>query len=200
MGSLLAQPTLVLNKSWIAIATTTVRSVITMVFSGSAMIVNPDTYQVYSFNEWKDFSVENLDNKKVLQGVDFKLVVPEVVLLKKYNKIPKTHLPFTRKNLYARDNYMCQYCGATPGAKELTIDHVFPRSRGGETSWENCVLSCVGCNMKKGDRTPRELGWRFKTKPVQPKWSPAFKVKEIKVLSSWQKFIDAAYWNIELEE
>ena len=85
--------------------------------------------------------------------------IPEVILLSTYGKVPRIEVSFSRKNLYRRDGHACQYCGTHRPSSELSIDHVLPRSRGGRTTWENCVLACVRCNSKKADRTPREVGF-----------------------------------------
>jgi 5-methylcytosine-specific restriction endonuclease McrA len=82
------------------------------------------------------------------------------------------------------------------------LDHVIPRSRGGATDWSNIVTSCVPCNLKKGDRTPREAGLPLLVKPSKPRWkgrsSLVFR-SGVRVRQSWQRFIDNIYWNSELE-
>jgi len=94
--------------------------------------------------------------------------VPLIVrLIKMIRQIYKSRVPFTKRNLHSRDEYTCQYCG-TKLTCNLTIDHVIPSSRGGKTSFENCVSSCKKCNNFKADRTPREAGMTLRKKPVQP--------------------------------
>jgi 5-methylcytosine-specific restriction endonuclease McrA len=85
--------------------------------------------------------------------------LPLVIRLVYYVRIPRHFsLPLSRRTVLARDHYTCQYCGAQPGKANLTIDHVLPRSRGGETRWENIVTACAPCNRRKGSRTPEEAG------------------------------------------
>jgi len=97
----------------------------------------------------------------------FKLHIPLVVrLVKMVRIIYKSKVPFTRKNVFARDCYICQYCGNKN--IQLTIDHIIPASRGGKTDWENCVASCRECNNRKGNKTPREAKMRLKKIPTQP--------------------------------
>ncbi len=86
-----------------------------------------------------------------------------------------------------------------PGTDELTIDHVVPRSRGGASSWENCVLACVSCNKRKADRTPEQARMHLRKKPVRPAWKPLYADHGLR-LESWSKFISEAYWVVELED
>jgi 5-methylcytosine-specific restriction endonuclease McrA len=81
---------------------------------------------------------------------------------------------FSRQNLFFRDGYKCQYCGKTGTAKELTFDHVIPRSKGGETNWLNIVSACYKCNLKKANRTPEQANMKLFKKPYRPKWTPVF--------------------------
>jgi 5-methylcytosine-specific restriction endonuclease McrA len=97
------------------------------------------------------------------------LPVPLVIRLVYYVRIPRqvTMAP-TRSGVLLRDNCTCQYCGATPGRAGLTLDHVVPRSRGGETVWGNVVACCRPCNARKGDRTPEEAGMGLRRRPGRP--------------------------------
>ena len=83
--------------------------------------------------------------------------LPCVIRLVKYRKIPHRHMELSRRNIYIRDNYTCQYCGVSYPARMLTWDHVVPRSKGGRNSWDNLVTACQSCNQKKGDRDLSEL-------------------------------------------
>jgi 5-methylcytosine-specific restriction endonuclease McrA len=83
--------------------------------------------------------------------------------------IPELELPFTRENIYARDEFTCQYCGKQFHSNELSLDHVYPKSRGGEDSWENLVTCCRKCNQKKADRTPEEARMPILCEPRKPK-------------------------------
>ncbi|MBY0405022.1 MAG: HNH endonuclease [Cyanobacteria bacterium] len=91
--------------------------------------------------------------------------LPLVIRLLYYVKMPYKEIPLTRKNLMHRDNYFCQYCGKQ---NDLTIDHVMPRSRGGKDTWDNVVVACLRCNVKKGNKTPAEAGMDLKRKPCSP--------------------------------
>ena len=91
--------------------------------------------------------------------------VPSVIRLLEYRRIPHQTRALSRKNILMRDRYTCQYCHRTLPASELTLDHVLPRSRSGETSWENLVACCHFCNNRKGNRTPDEAGMRLARNP-----------------------------------
>ena len=95
-------------------------------------------------------------------------------LIKIIRSIYKSHVPFTIKNVMVRDRYLCVYCKSK---NDLTIDHVIPASRGGKSSFENCVASCRPCNNKKGSRTPREAKMFLKKQPYAPTISEFFKIK-----------------------
>jgi 5-methylcytosine-specific restriction endonuclease McrA len=122
------------------------------------------------------------------------------VVLVRYGKIPRRTVPFNRKNLFVRDRFRCQYCGTHLDAKELTIDHVHPRVKGGVSKWENCVLACIACNRRKAHRTLDESGMRLLRAPVRPRWTPRHLFTGIPRRESWERVIGDAYWNVDLEE
>jgi 5-methylcytosine-specific restriction endonuclease McrA len=91
--------------------------------------------------------------------------VPSVIRLLEYRRIPHQTRALSRKNIMMRDRYTCQYCLRTLPSGELTLDHVIPRSRSGESAWENLVACCNPCNNRKGNRTPEEAGMRLTRSP-----------------------------------
>jgi 5-methylcytosine-specific restriction endonuclease McrA len=102
----------------------------------------------------------------VLHSAGNAVAVPSVIRLHNYVRVPyRARVPMTRAALMHRDRFRCGYCGA----KAETIDHVIPRSRGGEHSWENCVASCAPCNHRKADKLLAELGWTLRSPLVPPK-------------------------------
>ena len=193
----LSQPTLVLNKSWVAIDTTPVREALRLIFKGAAFAVQPDTYEVHGFGSWMDLGVA--PGEPHVKTVRLQIRVPEVITLAGYDRVPAQSVTFSRRNLFKRDRNTCQYCGVQPGTAELTIDHVLPRSRGGVSSWENCVLACVRCNRRKADRTPREVGLQLAIEPGVPRWRPTMGVPVGRVRQSWEKFVSDLYWDVRLE-
>lgn len=99
--------------------------------------------------------------------------LPAVIRLPQFLGIYPFRVALTRKNLLARDNHQCQYCGTRPSARDLTLDHVMPRSRGGASTWENLITACSTCNHRKGNRTPSEARMCLLSKPARPKIPPA---------------------------
>ena len=106
-----------------------------------------------------------------LRSEQMALPVPIVIRLVYYVRLPRRFsLPVSRRTVMARDHYTCQYCGGQPGKARLTVDHVVPRSRGGETHWENVVTACGPCNRRKGNRTPEEARMMLRCRPRRPRY------------------------------
>lgn len=114
---------------------------------------------------------------------------PSVILLTRYVKIPSTRLiPVSRRGVLRRDSQRCGYCGGSAN----TIDHVIPRSRGGQDSWENLVACCLRCNNTKGDRTPAEMGWTLRVRP-KPPHGTAWLVRGVeRTEAQWEEFLAPA--------
>ena len=193
----LQRPTLVLNRSWQPVNITSVARSISMVYGGVARFVDPESYQLYDWQDWSAMKPD--EDEPFLQSVSERFRVPEVVSLVRFDQLPKSAVTFNRRTIYKRDRFTCQYCGVQPSSRELTIDHVLPRSRGGESSWTNCVLACVKCNHRKADRMPKEAGMRLRKDPIQPRWNPAYSRHTLRI-ESWQKFISDSYWDVELHK
>jgi 5-methylcytosine-specific restriction endonuclease McrA len=193
----LSQPTLVLNRSWSAIATTTARHAIGLAFTGAARIIRPETYETHGFDSWADLAVP--PGEPSIRTVSIEIRIPEVIVLTRYTGMPVQRATFSRRNLYKRDGNTCQYCGVRPGTSELSIDHVRPRSRGGRSTWENCVLACVRCNSKKANRQPTEASMHLLRAPIAPRWTPIMEVPIARVRQSWRRFVSDRYWDVPLE-
>ncbi len=168
-----------------------------MVFTGTARVVDPETYQLFDWDDWA--RIQPAADGEFIQAISQRFCVPEIVSLMHFDRLPRSTVTFSRRNIFKRDKYTCQYCGAQPLHDELTIDHVVPRSRGGQSNWENCVLACVACNHAKADRTPDESGKRLRKAPVRPRWNPSYSRHKLQI-NSWKKFLSEAYWNTELSE
>lgn len=189
-SGLLDRATLVLNRSWRPVHVTTVRRALCMVFRDAARIVEPGSLTTFTFTEWLDQPVA--DESTAIRSPSVRLAAPEVVLLLHYDRVPCHEAPFTRRNLFLRDEFTCQYCGRKCSSDHLSVDHVLPRSRGGTTSWENCVLACVGCNARKADRTIKEVGFRLLRPPVRPRWTPYLNLRPNQRMDSWSQFAPEA--------
>lgn len=198
--AILDRPTLVLNRGWTPIQTTTVRNAIGLVACGAARIIDPRTYQVHDLSSWDAASrVQERLAGETIRSMRLALAPLEVIVLTNYKGVGVRSVVFSRWNLFKRDRYTCQYCGAQPGTGELTIDHILPRSRGGKSSWENCVVACVGCNAHKADRTPAEAGMDLRTSPKKPSRKAVFQVSRRHRIEPWKNFLSQAYWEVELE-
>ena len=190
---------LVLNKNWTPVGTVTLHRAIIMLFSEyndgtpKARIIEPETYQTFTWSDWGKLQLLATDEKIAAANMAFK--IPEIILLSRYEKLPKPKVHFSRRTLYKRDKMTCQYCGAQPGSEELTIDHVNPRAQGGMTTWENCVLACVDCNRRKADRTPAQAKMKLLKEPKKPDMN-SFRYDTIKPVKSWEAFLGQAYWNV----
>ena len=190
---------LVLNKSWTPIGTMSLEDAICKIFSTysngepKARVIEPESYAAMTWSDWSKLKPQADD--EVIRGANLEIRIPEVILLARYDRLPKRTVHFSRRNLYKRDQMTCQYCGAMPGSSELTIDHVLPRAQGGTTTWENCVLACLPCNQKKADKTPKQAKMRLAKVPKKPPLR-CFGAGTTKPIKSWEAFLGAAYWNV----
>jgi len=139
---------LVLNASYEPINVCTVRRAVILLLKGVAR------------------AEERTD--RTIRSATVEIYVPSVIRLTEYVHIPFERKSLSRKNILLRDHNTCQYCGRVFTPLELTLDHVVPRSRGGDSSWDNLVASCCKCNNRKGDRTPEEMGWKLRFLPYKP--------------------------------
>jgi len=202
----LSASVLVLNRFYMAVHVINVRRAICLLFRDLAEVIHQEEgqYANYDFNSWREISALKAafrePHDEWIQGVNFQLQVPRVIRLLSYDRVPKQALRFNRRNLFARDGNHCQYCGRSFPTSELSLDHVVPRSRGGDTTWENIVCACVACNVKKGGRTPQEAHMKLIRPPVKPKRSPLLAVKlGNPKYESWKTFLDNAYWSVDLK-
>jgi 5-methylcytosine-specific restriction endonuclease McrA len=198
--ALLKRPVLVLNRHWAPISTTSVQEAISLVAKGAARIIDPKDFSAVDLVTWNDVSrAKEKFEDSVIRSQRLSLVPPEVIVLSKYEGQGEKSVVFSRKNLFKRDKYTCMFCGRQPGPSELTIDHVMPKSRGGKSTWENCVLACVSCNMKKANKTPDEAKMKLRKVPKKPSWKALSNVNPRDRKESWDQFLSRAYWEVELE-
>jgi 5-methylcytosine-specific restriction endonuclease McrA len=129
------------------------------------------------------------------------IIIPAVVQLLAFDRMPRQEVKFSRGNIYLRDQNRCQYCGRKFPSSELSLDHVHPISRGGRSTWENVVCACLPCNVRKGNRLLNEChDLRLIRAPVRPRWHPLHRLQGRIYPEVWKNFLDEAYWNVELHE
>lgn len=187
---------LVLNRFYMAVHVISVRRSLVLLYRDLAEVIDVEQGQFfnYNFQSWIELSSmmseKELPADEIIRSVSFAVRVPRVLRLNNYDKIPKQTLRFNRRNLFARDNNQCQYCGKSFSLSQLSFDHVVPRSRGGATSWDNVVCCCLNCNGRKSDRLPEEVGLKLIRKPARPKQNPLLNLKlENPKYESWRAFI-----------
>jgi len=136
-----------------------------------------------------------------VHAVSFTFKLPSVIRLLRFVHIKRRldYVPFSRANIYARDEYRCQYCGDVYPTSELTFDHVVPVAHGGRKDWENIVTSCVSCNRRKGGRTPEQAGMRLVRHPRRPEKAPALRIT-IGLRNAPESWRDYIYWNVSLDD
>lgn len=184
---MLAEPILVLNKSWRVIGITTVQKALTLLYTEAAYAIAPETYEAYDFLSWIEIKAPH--GQPFIRTMRYRIRIPEIIQVRCYDGCPPQSIHFSRKNIYKRDDYTCQYCNTQPGLAELTVDHVLPRSRGGRSDWLNCVSACARCNKKKGNRTLDEVPMRLLRKPFKPDGSNAIFFPLTAIKRSWESFM-----------
>lgn len=138
----------------------------------SQVLVLNASYEPLNITSWRRAMVMVLKGKA--EGLEHDAsrllrpdqVLPTVIRLRQFVRVPYRPMPLTRRNVFQRDGHRCQYCGSAHAA--LSIDHVMPRSRGGSDSWDNVTTACLACNVRKGNRTPREAGMPLLRQPHRP--------------------------------
>jgi 5-methylcytosine-specific restriction endonuclease McrA len=186
----LALPVLLVNRHYAPVSVTTARRAVVLLYAGAARALDHEG-EAHDFGAWLRLPVREVDDGIAM--VDGALRVPRVLYLTRYERAPRITVRLTRRNLMLRDGHQCQYCGRRPALRDLNVDHIVPRSRGGADSWENLVVSCRVCNLKKGRRTPDEAGMRLLCTPRRPRWSTAAHIllAEREPFSEWQPFLQA---------
>jgi len=194
--SVLTTKVLVLNRSYFPVHVTSARRALSLLYQGVAKAVDQQ-YRTFDFESWSALSASLNDDTVSL--IDRVIRVPRVVLLVGYDRVPKRQVRFSRFNVFARDNNTCQYCGKRFSRNELNLDHVIPRDRGGPTTWENTVCSCIACNTRKANRTPSEAGMHLIRHPRRPDKAPAIRIT-FGLRNAPESWRDYVYWNVELDE
>ena len=184
----LTVPVLVVNRVFSPVSVIPARRAILLLYGGSAAALD-ETGDAHAWGTWQTLPVRAHDDGIPL--VSGQLRVPRVLHLVRYDRTPGLTVRLTRRNLMLRDQHQCQYCGKRPSLRDLNVDHVHPRSRGGADSWENLVVSCRLCNLKKGRRTPDEAGMKLLRSPQRPRWSTSAQIllNLREPYQEWQPFL-----------
>jgi 5-methylcytosine-specific restriction endonuclease McrA len=192
---------LVLNRSYLPIHVTSVRRAFALIYQDMARAVNEE-YQTFDFDSWRRLAVRR--GAEAIGTTRGSILIPRVIVLLTFDRIPRRHVRYSRVNIFMRDKFTCQYCGARPHRSQLNLDHVVPRSLGGKTTWENVVCCCVDCNRRKGGRTPQQARLRLCRIPARPRWTPLMNLVVSSVsYREWRPFlsiVDVGYRTAALAE
>jgi 5-methylcytosine-specific restriction endonuclease McrA len=176
MATLMRQRILVLNRLWQAVNIVGVKRGFSLLVQDHARVINAadGSFLVMDAEQWIAHSLENPppDDKNCIHTVRYRLRIPQVLLLRQFDRLPTKEVKFNRQNIFERDGYVCQYCNRRFPVGDLNLDHVIPRDRGGKTTWENVVTSCIRCNTRKANRMPHQAGMHLSVRPARPKWRP----------------------------
>lgn len=161
-------PVLILNQNFEPLNVCRVRRAIVLILKNRAEVIE--------------------NNSNVIRSSSFSMISPSVVRLSHMVKRPRPQARLTRRRVFIRDQYTCQYCGQE--TSEVTLDHVLPRYMGGEHTWDNVVTACKTCNQRKAGRTPREAGMKLSRKPFQPPPAGHYVVYPFRTPPEWQKYLE----------
>lgn len=197
---------LVVNRNYQPITTVSMKKAINKLFNETAIIILPPgitnggVWQELNWDQWADLIPK--ENETVLQAAKRAFKIPEIIKVIDFGDLPHRKVKLSRRAIYKRDEYKCQYCGKKAPKQvpmeDLTIDHIFPKSQGGKTSWENIVIACSKCNRRKDNRTPEEAKMPLLSKPSTPDYD-ILQGRSIRV-DSWQHFLGDMYWEVPLKE
>jgi 5-methylcytosine-specific restriction endonuclease McrA len=163
-------PVLVLNQNYEPLNMCRARRAIVLVYQGKAEMLE--------------------DGAGFIHTTRSSFPIPSVIRLAEMIKRPRPKRRLTRLEVFNRDRYACQYCGRED--RQLTLDHIIPRYRGGEHTWENVVSACAACNRRKAGRTPKEAGMRLIGRPSTPRDRLPFYIPtRLKVQDQWRKYLPA---------
>lgn len=196
-GSALHASVLVVNKLYMAVRITSVRRAFALLVKedAEALARVNGHFAAYRFPDWigysRDAAAAPADHEEFVHTPRWRLLVPRVIRLVAYDQMPRRQIRFSRRNVMARDENRCQYCGHRFPAGQLSLDHVVPRSLGGATSWTNVVTACHACNTRKGGRRPRQAAMALIREPVAPRRNPvlADHIRHEKY-AFWRMFLD----------
>ena len=205
MPAALESSVLVLNSGYTAIRVTNARRAFILLIRDAAEVVTSDegqfrTYDLSAWILWSELLLTSDPPPTNSNGHEppdwvhtprLAIAVPRVIRLLRYTGRPQREIRLTRRNIHARDLFRCHYCGTRFSPRDLTVDHIVPRSLGGRDTWDNLVTACVLCNSRKGGRTPQGANMRLHRKPTKPRTNPtvAERLQNPKY-RLWRAFVD----------
>jgi 5-methylcytosine-specific restriction endonuclease McrA len=169
--------TLVLNATYEPLRIVSWQKAITLLFQGKVEVI--------------------ASYDREIRGVTVRVRLPSVLRLLRHVRMkrPFADVPFSRANVYARDDHTCQYCDDRFAPSQLTFDHVIPVARGGRKAWDNIVTCCIPCNRLKGDRTPEEAGMRLVRRPRRPEALPSLTLT-LGIRRAPESWRDYLFWDV----
>ncbi len=190
---------LVLNGLYLPIRLVSAHDAVVKLYKDKAEVitVKEETYMNFSYESWLKKSnnggIQSLDIVEYIRTPSMQIAVPRVIRLYEYRDFQNVNVRFTRRNVFARDNHTCQYCGERKPTSKLSIDHVMPRSRNGSSTWTNVVTACKECNVRKGGRLLEETDMSLRKPPRVPTHNPIVKKHADKEkYQVWEQFLEDA--------
>jgi 5-methylcytosine-specific restriction endonuclease McrA len=148
-----------------------------------------ERYKSHDLSSWVGYSSENAE-AEMIHAARIAICAPKVLVLSIYDRLPRLDVKFTRRNVFLRDHFTCQYCTKVLPEAQLNLDHVTPRDKGGRTTWDNIVTSCFRCNTRKGNKLPHEANMHPQNPPLAPRWRPLYGMHENGLAhESWSHFL-----------
>ncbi len=194
MSSSLELPVLVLNRFWQPVHTCSARRAVHLLCLGHAQVVQvegDEKFATHDLMSWVGYSKKQIADE-MIHSVTLALRIPKIIVLAVYERLPRLEVKFTRKNVFMRDEFTCQYCEKVLPELKLNLDHVIPKDKGGKTSWQNIVTSCVKCNTRKSNKLPQEANMYPRQEPFAPRWRPLYGIRESGGGDeSWEHFLHA---------
>lgn len=170
-SALLTAPVLVLNQNFEPLNVCSTKRALVLTLTGKAEVLEISEGIVRAPNTWVE--------------------CPSVIRLQYMVRRPRRRVPLTRREVFVRDGYTCQYCGKR--SRDLTLDHIQPRSKGGQHTWDNLVSACYECNHKKGQHTPEQAKMRLHSVPREPRSNPYAVLRRFtsngELVASWQPYL-----------
>ena len=184
--SVLYRPVLILNRNWVPVGVKSVKKAFIKVSSGVAHFLDTSNYMLHDIETWVNLKA---DEDNYVSTVSLKVKVPEIIVSNEYDGYKVCDVKLNKKNLLIRDNYRCQYTGEILSYSTATVDHIVPRSRGGQSIWTNLVICSKDVNRRKADKTLQETGLKLLNDPVKPKWNVHYAYSVKSKPASWDKFL-----------